>query len=526
MPVEALSKQREVGSSAAVDGSFDPARRAFLNGCVNFARGLLSVVFTVILTPFLVAHLGLAGFGVWSLLGVFITYITLVDLGISGATAKFVGGLSPSEDAARLNRFFTGGMAVTAGIALATLLLVYLFRNTLETDLGAFGLFGADAKVFLVGAAALYSVGIVSSGLSYVLLGLHRLDVANYIAASVLLVQAVGTVVVLEAGLGLPGLVGLMTGAAAVSIVAYFVAVRKLAPSVRFHWKDFNFITVRELFTFGVYLQAYGLVCVYYIYMGKAVVSLRFPLAAVAAYEVALRLPVLFRQGISTMLGPMMPAVAHLDARGGSQQVKSLLLKALRYSLLLGAPVFVGVAVFAGPVIQLWVGPGFSISVMPLRILSVAFGLGVFPDLVWYFLVGLGRHRVGMIFSLLQVIFGTFLSYRLSIRWALSGVAIGVFLTSLLGVLLYAALLVREELLSWSDLPVRLACKVSVIASGAYLIVFVLARRFQPTYWNLSLAMFLGSTVYILWLMKAGVLEGREKLFLRGHVPSYLHFLC
>jgi len=105
-------------------------------------------------------------------------------------------------------------------------------------------------------------------------------------------------------------------------------------------------------------------------------------------------------------------------------------------------------------------------------------------------------------------------------------VAIGVFLTSLLGVLLYAALLVREELLSWSDLPVRLACKVSVIASGAYLIVFVLARRFQPTYWNLALAMFLGSMVYILWLMKAGVLEGKEKLFLRGHVPSYLHFLC
>src|SRR5260370_2522968 len=171
-------------------------------------------------------------------------------------------------------------------------------------------------------------------------MGLDMLDVGNYSAASVLLDQAGSTVVVLGAGLGLPGLVGLMTGAAAVSVAAYFVAIRKLAPSVRFHWKDFNFITVRELFTFGIYLQAYGLVCVYYIYMGEAVVGLRFPLAAVAGYEVALRRPVLFRQAISPMLGPVMSAVAQLAARVASQQGKSLLLKALRYRLLLVAPVF------------------------------------------------------------------------------------------------------------------------------------------------------------------------------------------
>src|SRR5260370_23547998 len=285
MAVQALPKQLVVRSSPAVDDSFDPARRAFLNGCVNFGRGLLSVAVTVVLTPFLVTRLGLTGFGVWSLLGVFISYITLVALGISGATAKFIGGLSPSEHAARSNRFFTAAVAITTGIALSTLLLVYIFRHALERDLGAFGLFGADAKVFLVGAAALYSVGIVSSVLSYVLLGLHRLDVANYIAASVRLVQALGTVVVLESGLGLPGLVGLMTGPGAVAFAAYFLAIRKLAPSVRFHWKDFNFITVRELFTFGIYLQAYGLGGVYYIYMGRAVVGLRFPLAAVAGCE-------------------------------------------------------------------------------------------------------------------------------------------------------------------------------------------------------------------------------------------------
>ena len=505
---------------------FDPARQAFLNGCVNFAKGFLNVGVTLALTPFLVSHLGPAGFGVWSLLGLFISYVMLIDLGISGATAKFMGELSPAEDAERGSQVFTSAMALTGILVFGALLLGPLLRHSLESSLATFGLIGKDAKIFLIGAVALYAVGLVSNGLLYVLLGLQRLDVANYIAASVLLAQAAGTVGVLEAGFGLPGLIGLMVGTSALSIVAYFVAARKLAPGMRFRRKDLNFITAKKLMRFGIYLQAYALVSVYYFFVGKAVVSLRFPLAAVAAYEVALRLPLLFRQGVLTMLGPMMPAVAHLDARGGAQKVNALLVKALRYSLLLGTPVFIGVAIFAGPIIRLWVGPGFSGSVLPLRFLSIALGLSVFPDLVWYFLVGLGRQRVAMIFSLGVVIFGTFFSYVLAARWGLAGVALGVLLTSLLGALLYAVLLVREGILALSDLPISLGCEVIAIASAAYLTVFAFVRRFHPTYWNLALAIFLATVAYGLWLVKGGVLENKERLFLRRFVPSYLHFLC
>jgi O-antigen/teichoic acid export membrane protein len=520
MPTGTLKEQPQVVRQ------FDPGRQAFLNGCVNFARGLLSVAVTIMLTPFLVSHLGLARFGVWSLLGVFVTYMTLVDLGISGATAKFIGGLSQGEDRDRLNRVFTTAMGLMIGIALGAILLGPLLRHNLENKLARFGLVGDDATLFLIGAMALYSVGIVANGLSYVLLGLHRLDVANYIASSVLLLQAVGTVLVLRAGYGLRGLIVLITGVSALSIVAYFVAVRKLAPCIRFYWKSFSVIAVRDLLSFGLYLQAYGLLCVYYIFMGKAVVSLRFPLAAVAAYEVALRLPVLCRQGISSILGPIMPAVAHLDARGRPEEVRALLLRVLRYSLLFGAPVFVGVAIFAEPVVRLWVGAGFASSVPPLRILSLAFGFSVFPDLAWFFLVGLGRQRSAMILSLLQVLLGTLLSNFLAGRWGLDGVALGVFGTSCLGVLLYGTLLVRERVVSFADLPVSLAIKVVGIAGTAFLVSFGALQSFPLTYWNFALSVFVPVMVYCIWIARGGLLEGRERLFLRGLVPSYLHFLC
>lgn len=524
--VETAVEQFPIGGSLAAKHKFDPVRQAFLNGCVNFAKGLLNVGVTLALTPFLVSHLGPAGFGVWSLLGLFLTYVMLIDLGISGAAAKFIGELSLEEDAERMSRLFTSAMALMGILGCGALLLAPLLKHSLVSGLANFGLIGEDARIFLMGTAAFYSVGLLSNCLLYILLGLHRLDVANYVAASVLLIQAVGTVLVLDAGFGLPGLIGLMVGTSALSIVAYLVAARKLAPGMHFRWKDLSLETTKKLMSFGIYLQAYALVGVYYFYAGKAVVSLRFPLAAVAAYEVALRLPFLFRQGILTLLGPMMPAVAHLDARSGAQQIKGMLLKALRYSLLLGTPIFVCAAIFAGPIIRLWVGPAFSNSILPLRILSIALGLSVFPDLVWFFLVGLGRQRLAVIFSLGQVIFGAVASYALAALWGLAGVALGVLLTSLLGAFLFAALLVWERVLSFSDLPVLLGCRVLVIATAAYLIVFALARTFHATYGGLALAIFLASGAYAVWLAKGGVLEDKEKLLLRRFVPSYLYFLC
>jgi O-antigen/teichoic acid export membrane protein len=221
-----------------------------------------------------------------------------------------------------------------------------------------------------------------------------------------------------------------------------------------------------------------------------------------------------------------MPAVSHLDARGGAVQVKNMMGHALRYCLILGAPAFLGVAVFAAPLIQLWVGHGFSSSILPFRILSIALGLSVFPDLIWFFLVGLGKQRLAVLVSFGEIIFGTSLSYFLSIRWGLAGVAFGILGTSILGALVFATILVREKVLARSDLPVLLAGKVIVAAGSVYASVLAFLERFPLTYWNFALAVFMASVAYLLWLVKGGVLESKERTFLRRFMPPYLYFLC
>ncbi len=526
MPVETLKQQLPAEGPLPGTKTFNPARQAVINGYVSLAKGLLTVVVMIALTPFLVTHLGPTDFGTWSLLGLFITYIQLVDLGTSGAVAKYIGELSPQTQASQINTLFTSFMILIGIFACGAIAIALLLHDRIEKGLGAIGLFGPEARLFLVALTALYSVGLISNGLAYVLLGLHRFDVANYVAVSVLLAQSVGTVVVLKAGLGLQGLVILVVATSALSIAAYFTAAKLLLHQLRFDWTDFAFSALRKILGLGIQLQAYALVGVFYFYAGKAVVSLKFPLAAVAAFEVALRIPVLLRHGILFVLGPLMPAISHLGTHGSALQVKTIMIKALRYSVILGIPAFVAVAAVAGPIIRLWVGPGFSASILPLRILSLALGLSLFPDLVWFFLVGLGRQRLAIIFSIGEVLFGIAVSYLLAGWWGLPGVAWGIFATSALGTLAFSFILIHKNILSRPDLPVFLGFKVALVSGVDFAAVIVLLQYFGQTYSNFAIAVAIASAAYLLWLTKGGVLENSERDLLRRFVPRYLSFLC
>ena len=525
MPIETL-EQRLPPKGLAGTKALDPARQAVINGYVSLAKGLLTVVVMIALTPFLIVHLGPAGFGIWSLLGLFISYIQLVDLGTSGAVAKFMGELSPPTQTRQINILFTSYMILIGIFACGAIGIAVLLRYRIEAGLGAMGLFGPEAKLFLIALTALYSVGLVSNGLAYVLLGLHRFDVANYVAVSVLLAQSLGTLAVLKAGLGLRGLTCLVVATSALSIGAYFIAARCLVPELHFCVRNFEFSQLKRLLRLGIQLQAYALVGVYYFYAGKAVVSLKFPLAAVAAFEVALRLPVLFRQGILFVLGPLMPAISHLDSRGDTSQVKKVLLQVLRYSVILGLPAFVGLAVFAEPIIRLWVGASFFDSILPLRILSLALGLSVFPDLIWIFLVGLGKQRFAVMFALAEVAFGSALSYVLAGRWGLPGVALGALGTAILGAAAFAIVLIQEKILARAELPVILSFKIIAIAGVVSGGALACLRQFDLNYWSFALAIIVAGAAYLIWIVKVGILEDTERAALRRFVPQYLYFLC
>ena len=76
---------------AAAAGSHGP--RVAANSLANMAGRAASLLFWLILTPYILHALGPERFGFWSLLFTFTSYMLIMDLGVGGALSRFVADL-------------------------------------------------------------------------------------------------------------------------------------------------------------------------------------------------------------------------------------------------------------------------------------------------------------------------------------------------------------------------------------------------------------------------------------------------
>lgn len=495
-----------------------PTRRAFLNGLINVSKGFLNFGITIAITPLLIRYLGNDAFGIWSLLALFLTYIVLIDLGVSGATAKLLSEVHLFEKD-KIRKLISSSLILLLGMGLGAIVVVACVFFSFETSPFLLGLSERETKLVLSGTAAICVVGLLSNGAQYILYGLHRLDIANYITAVIIILQAAGSVAVLRYGWGLSGLILVFTTCAFLSLVACMVAIRRVtAPGLLLEAPSME--CMKKIVRFGVYLQLYALMSVYYFYAAKVVVGYLLPLFMVALYEVALRIPLLLRQGVLSVLGPLMPAVSHLEARGDSEEVRSLLRFALRGAVLIGIPLFIGVAIFADSLVHIWVGRQFEQSIWPLRVLCLSFALSIFPDIAWYFLVGVARHNKAAYHALAHVALGVLLSYGLGHVWGLLGVAMGTLACAATANFSFFRLLVVEKMIDPGHLPLALTAKVSVVAGAVFLGGEVLLRQFELSRLSLTIALIGSLASYLAILPSSGILVQPELALLQRAVQK------
>ena len=73
---------------------------------VNMARG-------VCLVPFLLAHIGLEAYGIWTTIFILVSYVGITTLGISNVYVKYVAEFHARREFDKANALLSTGLAVT-----------------------------------------------------------------------------------------------------------------------------------------------------------------------------------------------------------------------------------------------------------------------------------------------------------------------------------------------------------------------------------------------------------------------------
>ena len=277
-------------------------------------------------------------------------------------------------------------------------------------------------------------------------------DIVNYVKVPtntlMFLLPAVG----LFFGLSLPGIIWLLVIARIAATVAYFVACLRYFPALRGHYLPHRSF-VRPLLAFGGWVTVSNFIAPLLAYVDRFFIGAIVSMDAVgfysAPYEAINRAWVV----PATLAATLFPAFTNLDAGGSRRRLEELCARSLKSLLLISAPTLLVLALFARPILRVWLGADFANqSTSTLQILALGMLVNSMALIPFSLLQGVGRPDLTGTFSLLEFAFQIVCCWLLVRRFGISGAAIAWSLKSLLDAVLMFGSVFWLNLISFTSL--------------------------------------------------------------------------
>jgi len=325
----------------------------------------------LILTPYIISVLGTERYGVWALVLTVTSYFGLLDLGVGASFVKYVSEYYNKEDYQALNAVINAGFLFylvlgifLTGLAIAVNSVVLRFFKVPSGLL-------LEARFVLLGAIVIYAMSSAFSVFRAVIVGLQRMDVTNAIVILMSLPSILGTILFLQWGFGLRGLIANEFIALVLTTVAFAVTAFRLLPSFRIgptHASRWGFA---KLFGYGVRVQISRMAELASSQLDKGLIGYFLGLNPVTYYELGFKIVNTTKVLSRVLTSAVMPAASELEARGELETLHMLYHRASKYLVLVSAP-FMLFAVPAAPlIIRAWMGEGYRLSVLAIEILAV-----------------------------------------------------------------------------------------------------------------------------------------------------------
>lgn len=340
---------------------------------VNLLANLIYFVFNAGIqlwfTPYLIHSLGVATYGLVPLATNITNYMAILTVALTGSVGRFLTIDLAREDLATANRTFNtslfASIALAAGLLPAALALSWFAPSFLNIPEGA----EMGTRFLLMCTSFAFLLNAVGSNFACSTFAKNRFDVQRMVDAAGFLTQIL-VVVALFIGVG-PNLwyVGIgIAGSAVVRQVLYQISWRKQTPELSVSFRAFDRSRFREILGMGGWLTVDAL--------GVAALAgtpLLLANVLVGAEGAGLLAPVtqvttLIATVAATARTALAPTVVAMHGRGQRSKVVETTRAAME---LLGLVIAIPAGILCGiggPVLEMWLGPGFSSMGLALAI--------------------------------------------------------------------------------------------------------------------------------------------------------------
>ncbi len=379
----------------------------------NYAGFIVNALITLLLTPFLIHHLGAAQYGFWILLNTFIGYFRLMELGIMPAIIRYVSFYWQKEDIASLQEIIGSACLLLLLLSAATLplLAVCTYRGAEWFELDASQRILFENLFPVIGLAVLLS--FFSRLLFAVVEGLQEFLWLNICDASAALLVFIATLALIYSGFGITALFWLLVVQIIYEgLVKYWLIAGKYRLNINplRSSKD----GIRKIWNYSGFAFLTDLAVTISHRIDTLVIGLFLPVAGITHYTIATKMTGFLEKYVNPMISVFFPLASELHAKSDIEALRNLLLRGSRTAMVLLTPGLILGLAYGSELITWWVGEQFVKQALPLFYVF----LGVIYFRTWEATASrllLGMHKVR--FNAAVSVLSAIINLSLSLYW-------------------------------------------------------------------------------------------------------------
>jgi O-antigen/teichoic acid export membrane protein len=418
---------------------FHRKRRVIIRGFSwNLAGQVVPAVISIVLTPFLLHHLGLPRYSLLAIAQTSIVFLTSFDGGFGSTAGRYFATHASRGDRAALTRLFLTLVLIMVLIGCLVTGLLFPLANT------AVALFDVPRTLYpqalflarILGPVV--TAALVQSVLAALVQAHHRYPLGCAAGVSSALAWAGGAVWVIGTGAGLRGL-GLAL------LAQQLVAILILAPAAASHLRFrqirlLSLVELRDVAGFSLRRQLFGITTLVNNQFDVFIVAAVLPLGLVGLYATGANFAMQVRGVLSNALVPMGNDITYAYGRDGQEAADRRFVE-LQKTWVVAVTGFFAVALgssYWG--ISVWLGPRYSLAGVVATLMLAGHAVNMYSGPLTLFLNAIGKPGAEARYGIIAMVLNVFLTVPLVLLAGVYGVVAGTVLGMVIGTLILVPL--------------------------------------------------------------------------------------
>lgn len=395
---------------------------------LSYITIFLTNIVGLLITPFIIKSLGDAEYGLYTLIGAFVGYIGVLDLGLNNTIVRFVAKYKAEKDKKGEENF----LAITAGIygiiTLVILLIgIFLYYNldTIFSESLTVNELGKAKIMFII---LIFNVAVTIPGGAFEAICTayehfvypKKMRIIRYI------VRTIAVFGILYLGSDAIGLVILDTIMNLSIIISNGLYVfRKL--NVRFKFNKFDKKLIKQIFTYTFWVFLIVLVYQFQWKAGQMILGINTDTITVAVYAIGIFLGSYYATFATSITSMFLPKAMKMIINNASgEELSNISIKIGRITIFVLFLILGGFVLFGQEFIELWVGKTYANSWIIGIIIMLTLTNSLSQSFLTSVLKAMNLYRFKSLTYIIFVVFGLYLGYLLMNVYNEVGMILGI----------------------------------------------------------------------------------------------------